>query len=164
MRSEIVIRTRGLGKAFELYQRPLDRAKQFLLGKHGKYFEEFWAVRDVNLEVRRGESIGIIGRNGAGKSTLLQLICGIVEPTSGTRTVQGKIATMLGLGAGFSPDLSGRENIYIAATALGLSSAEIRKRFDAIMDFAGLGPFIEQPACRRGLPLRFPSMLMPTSW
>ena len=145
MRSDLVIRTRGLGKAFELYQRPLDRAKQFLLGKRGKYFEEFWAVRDVNLEVRRGESLGIIGRNGAGKSTLLQLICGIVAPTSGTRMVQGKIATMLGLGAGFSPDLSGRENIYIAATALGLSSAEIRKRFDAIMDFAGLGPFIEQP-------------------
>ncbi len=120
MRSEIVIQARGLGKAFELYQRPLDRAKQFLLGKHGKYFEEFWAVRDVNLEIRRGESIGIIGRNGAGKSTLLQLICGIVAPTSGTRMVQGKIATMLGLGAGFSPDLSGRENIYIAATALGL--------------------------------------------
>jgi lipopolysaccharide transport system ATP-binding protein len=145
MRSDVVIRTRGLGKAFELYQRPLDRAKQFILGKHGKYFEEFWAVRDVNLEVRRGESLGIIGRNGAGKSTLLQLICGIVAPTTGTRMVQGKIATMLGLGAGFSPDLSGRENIYIAATALGLSSAEIRKRFDAIMDFAGLGPFIEQP-------------------
>src|SRR5665213_1183344 len=111
MRSDAVIQARGLGKAFELYQRPLDRAKQFLLGKRGKYFEEFWAVRDVNLEIRRGESIGIIGRNGAG----------------------------------FSPDLSGRENIYIAATALGLSSAEIKKRFDAIIDFAGLGPFLEQP-------------------
>lgn len=145
MRSDVVIRTRGLGKAFELYRRPIDRAKQFLLGKHGKYFEEFWAVRDVNLEVRRGESLGVIGRNGAGKSTLLQLICGIVAPTSGTLTVQGKIAAMLGLGAGFSLELSGRENIYIAATVLGLSSAQIRKRLDAIMDFAGLGPFIEQP-------------------
>jgi lipopolysaccharide transport system ATP-binding protein len=145
MRSDVVIRAHGLGKAFELYQRPLDRAKQFLLGKRGKYFEEFWAVRNVNLEVRRGESLAVIGRNGAGKSTLLQLICGIVAPTSGTLMVQGKIATMLGLGAGFSPDLSGRENIYISATALGLSSAEITKRFDAIIDFAGLGRFIEQP-------------------
>jgi len=145
MRSDVVIRARGLGKAFELYQRPLDRAKQFLSGKRGKYFEEFWAVRDVNLEIRRGESLGIVGRNGAGKSTLLQMICGIVSPTTGTLTVQGKIATMLGLGAGFSPELSGRENIYIAATALGLSSAAIRKRFDSILDFAGLGAFIEQP-------------------
>lgn len=145
MRSDVVIRTRGLSKAFELYQQPIDRAKQFLRGKHRKYFEEFWAVRDVSLEVRRGESVGIIGRNGSGKSTLLQLLCGIVAPTSGTLMVQGKIATMLGLGAGFSPELSGRENIYLAATALGLSSAEIRKRFDAILDFAGLGPFIEQP-------------------
>ncbi len=145
MHSEIVIQTRGLGKAFELYQRPFDRAKQFLVGERRKYFEEFWAVRDVNLEVRRGESLGIIGRNGAGKSTLLQLICGIVAPTSGTLTVQGKIATMLGLGAGFSSELSGRENVYIAATALGLSSAEIKRRFDSIIDFAGLGAFIEQP-------------------
>jgi len=145
MPSDIVIQARGLGKAFELYQRPLDRAKQFLLGGRGKYFEEFWAVRDVNLEIRRGESLGIIGRNGAGKSTLLQLICGIVSPTSGTLTVYGKIATMLALGAGFSSELSGRENIYIAATALGLSSTEIRKRLDSIMDFAGLGAFIEQP-------------------
>jgi lipopolysaccharide transport system ATP-binding protein len=145
MRSDVVIRTRGLGKAYELYRRPIDRAKQFLLGKHGRYFEEFWAVRDVNLEICRGESLGIIGLNGAGKSTLLQLICGIVVPTSGTLTVQGEIAAMLTLGAGFSPELSGRENIYITATVLGLSSAEIRKRFDAIIDFAGLGSFIEQP-------------------
>jgi lipopolysaccharide transport system ATP-binding protein len=145
MRSDVVIRTRGLGKAFELYRRPIDRAKQFLLGKHGKYFEEFWALRDVNLEVRRGECLGIVGRNGAGKSTLLQLICGVVAPTSGTLTVQGKIAAMLALGAGFSAELSGRENIYITGAVLGLSSAEIRKRLDAIMDFAGLGPFIEQP-------------------
>jgi lipopolysaccharide transport system ATP-binding protein len=145
MRSDVVILTRGLGKAFELYRKPADRAKQFLLGKRGKYFEEFWAVRDVNLEVRRGESLGIIGRNGAGKSTLLQLICGIVAPTSGTLTVQGKIAAMLALGSGFSPELSGRENVYITATVLGLSSAEIRKRFDAIANFAGIGRFMEQP-------------------
>jgi lipopolysaccharide transport system ATP-binding protein len=145
MRSDVVIQTSGLGKAFELYRRPTDRAKQFLLGKRGKYFEEFWAVRDVNLEIRRGEILGIIGRNGAGKSTLLQLICGIVAPTSGTLTVEGKIAAMLALGAGFAPELSGRENVYITATVLGLSSAEIRKRFDAIADFAGIGPFIDQP-------------------
>src|SRR5262245_4987048 len=110
MRSDVVIRTRGLGKAYELYRRPIDRAKQFLLGRHGRYFEEFWTVRDVNLEIRRGESLGIIGRNGAGKSTLLQLICGIVVPTVGTLQVQGKIAAMLALGAGFSQELSGREN------------------------------------------------------
>jgi len=99
MRSDVVIRTRGLGKAFELYQRPLDRAKQFLLGKRGKYFEEFWAVRNVNLEIRRGESIGIIGRNGSGKSTILKIIAGVYIPTSGEVAVNGSIALDLPAGA-----------------------------------------------------------------
>jgi lipopolysaccharide transport system ATP-binding protein len=145
MLSDVAIQARGLSKAYELYRNPIDRAKQFLVGRRHKYFEEFWAVRNVDIEIRRGESVGVIGCNGAGKSTLLQMVCGIVMPTSGTLTVNGKIAAMLALGAGFSPELTGRENVYIAGAVLGLPLAEIRKRFPSIVDFAGLGTFIDQP-------------------
>jgi lipopolysaccharide transport system ATP-binding protein len=145
MRSDVAIETRGLGKMYEVYRKPVDRAKQLLVGRRKTYFEEFWAVRNVDLEIRRGESIGIIGRNGSGKSTLLQLVCGIVAPTAGTLAVNGKIAAMLALGAGFSPELTGRENVYVAATVLGLSSAQIGRRFESIVEFAELASFIDQP-------------------
>ena len=145
MSSEVAIRASGLGKAYEIYARPIDRLRQALAGRRRKHFREFWALSDVDFEARRGECLGIVGRNGSGKSTLLQIACGIVRPSAGSLEVNGRVAAMLELGAGFDPELSGRENVFVAATVLGLSTPEIRARFDAIADFAGIGEFMDQP-------------------
>ena len=112
---------------------------------HRQYYREFWALKDVSFTVKRGETIGIIGRNGSGKSTLLQLICGTLMPTSGAAKTNGRVAALLELGAGFNPEFTGRENVYMNASILGLSHDEIDRRFDQIASFADIGDFIEQP-------------------
>lgn len=145
MSSDIVISAAGLAKRYELYDRPSDRLKQMLWRGQRKFFREFWAIRGIDLEVRQGEVLGIVGRNGAGKSTLLQLICGTLAPTSGTLRVSGRIAPLLELGAGFNPDFSGRENIYLNASILGMSAAEIDACCEEIIDFSGIRDFIDQP-------------------
>lgn len=108
-------------------------------------YTDFYALQDVSFEVRRGEAVGIVGRNGAGKSTLLQLIAGTLQPTSGTIGVRGRVAALLELGAGFNPEFTGRENVYLSGAVLGLSQAEVERRFDDIAAFADIGDFIEQP-------------------
>lgn len=151
---EVVIRAQNLSKCYQIYNQPHDRLKQSiyprlhrLLGKPpARYFREFWAVKDVSFEIRRGETVGIIGRNGSGKSTLLQLICGTLAPTGGTVTTHGRVAALLELGAGFNPEFTGRENVYMSGMILGLSQQEIDQRFDAIAAFADIGEFIDQPA------------------
>lgn len=148
MPSEAVIEARGLGKAYPIYRRPEDRLKQLLWGGRRRFYEEFWAVRNVDLAVRRGETVGVIGRNGSGKSTLLQMICGTLRSTAGELRVQGRIAAMLELGSGFNPEFTGRENVHLAASVLGLSAEEIAARFDAIADFADIGDFLDQPMKR----------------
>lgn len=143
----------NLSKRYEIYDTPRDRLKQFVLPRlhalagrpQARYFKEFWALRDVSFEVQQGESVGIIGRNGSGKSTLLQMICGTLSPTSGTVQTSGRIAALLELGSGFSPDFTGRENVRMNAAVLGLSPDEIDARFDDIAAFADIGQFIEQP-------------------
>jgi lipopolysaccharide transport system ATP-binding protein len=145
MLSDLIIHAQGLGKAYAIYRRPEDRLKQMLWRRRRRFYDEYWALRDVNLEVRRGETIGLIGRNGAGKSTFLQLICGTLTPTCGELAINGRIAALLELGAGFNPEFSGRENVHLAASILGLNSDQIRDRFDAIAEFAGIGDFIDQP-------------------
>ncbi len=145
MSSEPVIETCGLGKTYALYRRPEDRLKQLLWGHRRRFYAEFWAVRDVDLRVGRGETVGIIGRNGSGKSTLLQMICGTLQPSAGTVRVRGRVAAMLELGAGFNPEFTGRENVRVGASVLGLGADEIERRFDAIADFADIGAFIDQP-------------------
>ncbi|QFY88978.1 ABC transporter ATP-binding protein [Magnetovirga frankeli] len=146
MSSEPVqIRVSDLGKAYQIYARPQDRLKQFLARGRRRYFREFWALQGIDLEVRKGEVIGIIGRNGAGKSTLLQLLCGTLNPTQGEIEVQGRIAALLELGAGFNPEFSGRENVFLNAAIMGLSQQEIERRYPAIAEFAGIGDFIDQP-------------------
>src|SRR5207302_8278301 len=142
MSSEPVIDARALGKAYPIYRRPEDRLKQLLWGRGRRFYEEFWAVRDVNLSVRRGETVGIIGRNGSGKSTLLQMICGTLRPTAGKVRARGRVAAMLELGSGFNPEFTGRENIRVGASVLGLSAEEIEARFDSIAAFADIGAFI----------------------
>jgi len=150
---EIAVRVSDLSKCYHIYDRPPDRLKQSVLPKLQRlirkpprqYYREFWALKDVSFEVKKGESVGIIGRNGSGKSTLLQLICGTLSPTSGSVETNGRVAALLELGAGFNPEFTGRENVYMNGAVLGLSQEEIDARFDDIAAFADIGDFIDQP-------------------
>ena len=141
----IAIRVQNLSKCYQLYNQPHDRLKQFLWRGRRQYYREFWALKDVSFEVAKGEVLGIVGLNGSGKSTLLQLICGTLTPTHGEVTVQGRIAALLELGAGFNPEFSGRENVFMSAAIMGLSQQEIEARFEEIVDFSGIRDFIDQP-------------------
>jgi lipopolysaccharide transport system ATP-binding protein len=146
MSSELAIKVDGIGKSFAVYDKPYHRLLQQLIPNAGRrWHREFHALRDISFEVRRGETVGIVGRNGSGKSTLLQIICGTLTPTHGTAQVNGRVAALLELGAGFNPEFSGRENVYLNATVLGLSREEIDARFDEIAAFADIGEFIDQP-------------------
>ena len=150
---DYAVRLQGISKSYLIFERPEDRLKQFaasalrrLIGKPPRpYYREFWALRNISFELRRGETIGIIGRNGAGKSTLLEIISGILQPNSGSIIVNGRVAALLELGCGFNPEFTGRENVYIYAGVLGLSKKEVDARFDDIAAFADIGDFINQP-------------------
>lgn len=145
MFSEAVISIDNLGKCYQIYNKPHDRLLQMLVRGRKQYYREFWALREVSLEIAKGEVLGIVGSNGAGKSTLLQLVCGTLHPTTGSVAVRGRIAALLELGAGFNPEFTGRENVYLSATVLGLSQKEIDNRYDEIVSFSGIGDFINQP-------------------
>ena len=145
MDSDIAIQVDNLSKCYQIYDKPHQRLLQMVYRGHRQYYREFWALKDVSFTVKRGETLGIIGRNGSGKSTLLQLICGTLTATSGTVHTNGRVAALLELGAGFNPEFTGRENIYMNASILGLSHDEIDARFDAIVAFADIGDFIKQP-------------------
>ncbi len=152
MSSDIAIKVENLSKCYQIYETPRDRLKQFLLPRFQRlslqqqkqYFREFWALKDVSFEVKKGETVGIIGRNGSGKSTLLQMICGTLNPTSGHVHTNGRIAALLELGSGFNPEFTGRENIYMNGAVFGLSREQIDERFDDIAEFADIGDFIER--------------------
>jgi len=151
--SSPIISVTGLSKCYQIWDTPSARLKQPLLnrvrrslGRPGKkYFREFWALRDVSFEIERGQSVGIVGRNGSGKSTLLQMICGTLSPSTGTVKTQGRIAALLELGSAFNPEFTGRENVFLNGAVLGMPEAEIARRFDEIVDFAGVDSFIDQP-------------------
>jgi lipopolysaccharide transport system ATP-binding protein len=145
MSSDIAIKVENLSKCYQLYDRPRDRLLQMLMRGHRTYYREFWALRDISFEIKKGETVGIIGRNGSGKSTLLQLVCGTLNPTAGSIETHGRIAALLELGSGFNPEFTGRENVYMNASVLGLRKEEIDARFDDIVAFADIGTFIEQP-------------------
>nr|WP_034349019.1 ABC transporter ATP-binding protein [Noviherbaspirillum massiliense] len=150
---DFAIRVSNLSKRYQIYDTPRDRLKQFVAprlqrligGTPKQYYREFWALKEVSFEIKRGQALGILGRNGAGKSTLLQILCGTLTPTSGTVEVNGRIAALLELGAGFNPEFTGRENVFMNASVLGLSQKEIEARFDDIVAFADIGNFLEQP-------------------
>ncbi|WP_181243778.1 ABC transporter ATP-binding protein [Chamaesiphon polymorphus] len=144
MGSDIAISLNNVSKCFKQYKQPVDRLKEMIFpGK--SYTQEFWALRDISFEIMRGETMGIIGRNGAGKSTLLQLICGTLTPTHGDIQVNGRVAALLELGAGFNPEFTGRDNVYMNGAIAGLSKAEIDDRFDNIAAFADIKDFIDRP-------------------
>ncbi|NYT74325.1 ABC transporter ATP-binding protein [Halomonas sp. QX-2] len=153
MSSEIAIRVEGLCKEYRVYEKPSDRLKQTfapLIAKLRRretklYYREFRALRDISFTVRRGQTVGLIGRNGSGKSTLLQLICQTLTPTSGIVEVNGRVAALLELGAGFNPEFTGKENVYLYASVMGLSQTDIDSRYDNIVAFADIGEFIGQP-------------------
>jgi ABC-type polysaccharide/polyol phosphate transport system ATPase subunit len=145
MSSEIVLSVQGISKAYNIYEKPQDRLKQILFRGRRKYYNDFWALRDVSFEVERGETVGIIGRNGSGKSTLLQIVSGTVTPTTGTVEIRGRISPLLELGSGFNGEFTGRENVFLNAAVLGLSREQTAQRFDEIAAFADIGDFIESP-------------------
>jgi lipopolysaccharide transport system ATP-binding protein len=153
MSSDTVIKVESLSKRFEIFSKPSDRLKQMIVPRLKRaagmpapqYFREFWAVKDISFTVKRGETVGIIGRNGSGKSTLLQMICGTLTPTSGSIQTNGRVAALLELGSGFNPEFTGRENVFLNASLYGLSNEETAKRFDEISRFADIGDFIDQP-------------------
>lgn len=135
----------NLTKTYRIFGHPGQRLKQAMTFGLKRYHQEFTALRDVSFEIRKGETIGIIGRNGSGKSTLLQLICGILKPTSGAVQVNGRISALLELGAGFNPEFTGRENVFFQGVLTGLTKEEMDQRFNDIVAFADIGDFIDQP-------------------
>lgn len=145
MSSEVAIKIDSLNKCYQIYENPRDRLMQMLMRGRRQYYREFWAVKDVSFEIKKGETVGIVGRNGSGKSTLLQMICGTLNPTGGSIQTNGRIAALLELGSGFNPEFTGRENVYLNAAVLGLSKEEIDLRFGDIEDFADIGEFIDRP-------------------
>lgn len=163
MCSETVMEANDISKVYLLYGKPEDRLKQMLVPKIKRLlapvfgglmprlkrdeprYREFWALKDVTVKLKPRETLGIIGQNGSGKSTLLQIMCGTLTPSAGTARSEGRVAALLELGAGFNPDFTGRENVYLNAAIYGLSTAEIDDRIQAIVDFAEIGEHIDQP-------------------
>lgn len=153
MSSDTVIHVDTVSKRFELFEHPRDQLKQFVLPRlrrlaglaERKYYREFWALREVSLSVRRGESCALVGLNGSGKSTLLQIITGTLAPTSGSVSVSGRVAALLELGSGFNPEFSGRENVLMNGALLGFSKADVEARLPSIEDFAEIGEHFERP-------------------
>lgn len=145
MSSELALHIDHVSKIYHLYDSPKDRLKQMLMRGKRQYFREYQALRQVSFELPKGEVLGVVGRNGAGKSTLLQLICGTLTPSSGKVQVNGRIAALLELGAGFNPQFTGRENIFLSASIMGISKQEVEAKIEDIIDFAGVRNFIDQP-------------------
>ena len=140
-----VIQVRNLDKMYKLYEKPSDRLKESLGLTRKKCYREHYALHDINFEVEQGETVGIIGTNGSGKSTILKIITGVLNPTAGEVVVDGRISALLELGAGFNPEYSGLENVYLNGTMIGFSKEEIDQRLDDILSFADIGDFIHQP-------------------
>ena len=153
MSSELMVTAQDLGKCYQIYAKPADRLKQMLYPRVGQLvgrqtsprYSEFWALRGVNFEIKKGETVGVLGRNGSGKSTLLQLLCGTVPHTEGGWEVRGRVAALLELGAGFKPEFTGRENVLISSAIAGLTEAQAEARMGRVIDFSELGDVIDRP-------------------
>lgn len=146
LRDALAVRLSEVSVRFQVPTEQVGTLKEYVIrGLQGRRisYRKFWALRDINLRVRRGESLGIIGRNGAGKSTLLKVIARVLRPTTGRVQVRGNVAPLIGLGAGFHPELTGRENVALNGAMLGFSRGQMEEKFDRIVEFAELGPFID---------------------
>jgi len=151
--ASIAVSVKGLSKRYEIYASPQDRLKQMVIPRLRKllrrpprsYFREFWALNDVSFNVRRGEAVGVIGRNGSGKSTLLQIVCGTLEASHGEVRSNGRIAALLELGAGFNPEFTGKENVFLSGLVYGIPEETLKRRYQEIVDFAEIGEHIDQP-------------------
>src|SRR5579871_1068991 len=135
----------GVSKVYKLYRQPGDRLKQAAWLGRRPFYREHWALRDISLEIKKGETFCIVGENGSGKSTLLKLIAGILQPTSGSMRIGGRLTALLELGAGFNPEFTGRQNLFLNGALLGLSTREVEESIDGILDFAEIGSYIDQP-------------------
>ena len=142
---EISVRISNVSKVYKLYPRPVDRLVETLFGGKTPRHKPFRALKDINLEIKRGETIGLIGPNGSGKSTLLEILCGTMEPTTGSIETRGRIAALLELGAGFNPEFSGRENVYLNASVMGVPKEVVDERFAEVAAFAEIGDYIDRP-------------------
>ncbi|MCI4626449.1 MAG: ABC transporter ATP-binding protein [Candidatus Magnetoovum sp. WYHC-5] len=142
---ETVLSVKNLSKKYKIYVNPTDRLKEIFYPGKCIYHKEFWALRDITFDVERGEAFGIIGRNGSGKSTLLQIVCGILQKTAGEVHANGRICALLELGAGFDPEFTGRNNVYMNGALMGFTPAEMLERVQDIIEFAEIGDFIDQP-------------------
>lgn len=142
---DVILSVQRVSKCFEMYEKPVHRLFQTICAGKRKFYKEFWALRDISFDVRRGECVGVIGKNGAGKSTLLQILVGTLSPTQGSVFLNGRVAALLELGSGFNPEFTGKENVYLNAAILGLSKSEIDSKYQEILDFADIGDFINQP-------------------
>ncbi len=140
-----IIELQGVSKSYPIYDSPSLRLKELFTFNRASYHKDFWALQDISLEIKKGETFCVVGENGSGKSTLLQMIAGILQPTKGTIKVQGRVSALLELGSGFNPEFSGRDNVYLNAAILGLSNKEIDQRYKAIEEFAEIGDFISHP-------------------
>lgn len=153
MSSDLAIRITELSKCYQIYGTPRDRLKQMIIPKlqrlllqtPGKHYNEFWALKNISIDIKKGEAVAIVGRNGSGKSTLLQLICGTLSPTQGRVEIHGRIAALLELGSGFNPEFTGRENVYLNGSILGMSKDRLDEKFANIVKFADIGSHLDQP-------------------
>lgn len=145
MLKDVAIQAKQLSKCYHIYRKPVDRIKQIFWRGKRRFFEEFWALKNVNIEIEKGETVGIVGANGSGKSTILQLVSGILTPTTGTLAVRGRVTALLELGAGFNPEFSGRDNVFMNAAIMGLSRRQTEARLNDILEFADIGGFIDKP-------------------
>lgn len=147
VKDNTAIKVKDVGMRFNLNQERVDNLKEYVIRfvKRDLRFEEFWALQDISFDVKRGERLGVLGLNGSGKSTLLKVVSGVLKPTTGNVVTRGKVAPLLELGAGFSKEYTGKENIYLYGAVLGYTREFLDEKFDEIVDFSGLGEFIDVP-------------------
>ncbi len=143
--SDIALKVENLSKVYRLYDNPVDRLKESLHPFKKSYHRDFYALRDISFEIKKGETVGIIGKNGSGKSTLLKILTGVLTPTNGNVYVNGKVSALLELGTGFNPELTGIENVYFSGTIMGYKKQEMDAKLDGILSFADIGEFVHQP-------------------